>query len=165
MMKLGTFVDFRKAFDVIDHNLLSKKLSVCGASQKVPGLVQSYLGGRQQFGKLGHIISEPKPVRQSVPQGSILRPVLFLLFVNGMSLRLSNSTIDADDTTLSLSANWNDITSLTHSLMYFRRKDQSITCHYAKRLQQKLNVEKANLQLRLNATRPTNIEHHKLLGY
>ena len=76
-----------------------------------------------------------------------------------------NLRIDADDTTLSLSANWNDITSLTHSLMYFRRKDQSITCHYAKRLQQKLNVEKANLQLRLNATRPTNIEHYKLLGF
>ena len=82
-----------------------------------------------------------------------------------MPLRLSNSTIDADDTTLSLSANWNDITSLTHFLMYLRRKDQSITCLYAKRLQQKLNVEKANLQLRLNATRPTNIEHHKLLGF
>jgi len=60
--------------------------------------------------------------------------------VNDMPLRLSNSTIDADDTTLPLSANWNDITSLTHSLMYFRRKDQSIT-------------------------RPTNIEHHKLLGF
>ena len=71
-----------------------------------------------------------------------------------------NLRIDADDTTLSLSANWNDITSLTHFLMYLHRKDQSITCHYAKRLQQKLNVEKANLQLRLKATRPTNIEHH-----
>ena len=42
MMKLGTFVDFRKAFDVNDHNLLSKKLSVCGASQKVgPGSIIS----------------------------------------------------------------------------------------------------------------------------
>lgn len=41
-MKLGTFVDFRKAFDVNDHNLLSKKLSVCGASQKVgPGSIIS----------------------------------------------------------------------------------------------------------------------------
>ena len=43
-----------------------------------------------------------------------------------MPLRLSNSTIDADDTTLSLSANWNDITSLTHSLMYFRRKTKAL---------------------------------------
>ena len=52
----------------------------------------------------------------------MLRPVLFLLFVNDMPLRLSNSTIDADHTTLSLSANWNDIASLTHFLMYFRQK-------------------------------------------
>ena len=43
------------------------------------------------------------------------------------ALRLSNSTIDADDTTLSLIANLYNITSLTQSLMYFRRKDQRIT--------------------------------------
>ena len=65
--------------------------------------------------KLGHITSEPKPVRKGVPQGSIIGPVLFLLFVNFMPLHLNNSTTDiyADDTTLSLSANWNNITSLT----------------------------------------------------
>ena len=120
-------MDFRKAFEVIDHNLLLKKLSVCVASQIAwSGSIISGSRGRWQFVKLGHITSEPKPVRQGVPQGSILRPVLFLLFVNDMPLRLSNSTIDADDTTLSLSANWNDITSLTHSLMYFRRKTKAL---------------------------------------
>ena len=63
--------------------------------------------------KLGHITSEPKPVTQGVLQGSILSPVLFLLFVNDRPLNLNNSTIDiyADDTTLSLSAKWNNITS------------------------------------------------------
>ena len=68
--------------------------------------------------KLGHIISEPKPVRQGVPHGSILGPVLFLLFVNDMRLNLNNSTIEiyVDDTTLSLSAKWNNITSLTNDL-------------------------------------------------
>ena len=57
--------------------------------------------------KLGHIASDPKAVRQEVLQGSILGPVLFLLFVNDMPLHLNNSTIDiyADNTTLSLSAN------------------------------------------------------------
>ena len=79
---------------------------------------RSYLEERRQFVNLGHIKSEPKPVRQGVPQGSILGPILFLVFVNDMPLHLNNSTIDiyADDNTLSLSANWNNITSLTQAL-------------------------------------------------
>ena len=66
--------------------------------------------------KLGHKIipSQLKPVRKGVLRGSILAPFLFLLFVNDIPLHLNNSTTDmyADDTTLSLSANWNNITSL-----------------------------------------------------
>ena len=97
------FVDFHKAFDIIDHNLLLKKLSVYGASPDSVAWFQSYQEGWRQFVKLGHITSEPKPVRQGVPQRSILGPVLFLLFVNDMPLNLNNSTIDiyADNTTLS----------------------------------------------------------------
>ena len=109
------FVDSRKAFDVINQNLLLMKLSVYGASPDTVALFRSYLEERRQFVKLGHKTSEPKPVSQGVPQGSILSPILFLLFVNDMPLHLNNSTIDiyADDTTLSLSTNWNNITSLT----------------------------------------------------
>ena len=112
------FVDFRKAFDVINHNLLLKKLSAYGASPHSVAWFRWYLEERRQFVKLGHITSEPKPVRQGVPQGSILGPIIFLLFVNDMPLHLNNSTIDiyGDDTTLSLSANWNNITSLTQAL-------------------------------------------------
>ena len=120
MMKLTglVFVDFRKAFDVINHNPLLKKLSVYGVSPDNVAWFRSYLEERRHFVKLGQIKSEPKPVRQGVPQGSILGPILFLLFVNDMLLHLNNSTIDiyGDDTTLSLSANWNNITSLTQAL-------------------------------------------------
>ena len=70
-------------------NLLLKKLPVYGASPDSVAWVRSYLEGRQQFVKLGHITSEPKPVRQGVPQGSIRGPVLFLLFVNDMPLHLN----------------------------------------------------------------------------
>ena len=68
--------------------------------------------------KLGHIPSQTKPVRQGVLQGSILGSFLFLPFANDMPLHLNNFTIDiyADATTLSLSANWNNITSLTKAL-------------------------------------------------
>ena len=114
------FVDFRKAFNVIKHKLLLKKLlSVYGASLDSMAWFWSYLEEWRQFVKLGHIASDPKAVRQGVLQGSILGPVLFLLFVNdNMLLHLNNSTIDiyADNTTLSLSANWNNITSLNQTL-------------------------------------------------
>ena len=76
------FVDFKKkASKVINHNLLLKKLSVYGASPDRMAWFQLYLEGQQQFVKLGHIISEPKPVRQGVLRGSNLGPVLFLLFL------------------------------------------------------------------------------------
>ena len=96
------FVDFRRAFDVINHNPLLKKLSVYGASPDRGAWFLSYLKERRKFVKLGHITYEPKPVRQGVPQGSNLGPVLVLLFVNHVPLHLNNSTIDiyADDTTL-----------------------------------------------------------------
>ena len=112
------FVDFHKAFNVLDHNLLLTKLSVHAASPDSVAWFQSYLAGWRQFVKLGHIPSQPKLVGQEVLQGSILGPFLFLLFVNDMPLHLNNSTIDihADDTTLSLSANWNNITSLPKAL-------------------------------------------------
>ena len=72
------FVDFCKAFDVINHNLLLQKLSVYGASPDRVAWFRSYLEERRQFLKLGHITSEPKPVRQGVSEGSIHGPVLFL---------------------------------------------------------------------------------------
>ena len=87
------FVDFHKAFNVLDHNLLLTKLSVHAASPDSMAWFQSYLAGWRQFVKLGHMPSQPKLVRQEVLQGSILGPFLFLLFVNDMPLHLNNSTM------------------------------------------------------------------------
>ena len=134
--------------------------------------------------KLGHKIipSQLKPVRKGVLRGSILAPFLFLLFVNDIPLHLNNSTIDihADDTTLSLSANWNNITSLINRLLlmiwrilrngqlktelYINTKKTKALLVMEKRLQPTLRVETASLQLHLNATNIKQILHHKLLG-
>lgn len=150
------FADFRKAFHVINHNLLPKKLSMCGASPDSTAWFRSYLEKRRKFVKLGHITSEPKPVRQGVPQGSILGPVLFLLFVNDMPLNLDNSTIDIHtyDITLSLGANWNNITSFsqafsndleniekwsTENKMYINTKKTKAPLVTGKRLEHKLS--------------------------
>ena len=133
--------------------------------------------------KLGHKIipSQLKPVRKGVLRGSILAPFLFLLFVNDIPLHLNNSTIDihADDTTLSLSANWNNITSLINRLLlmiwrilrngqlktelYINTKKTKALLVMEKRLQPTLRAETASLQLHLNATNINQILHHKLL--
>ena len=101
------FIYFRKAFDVIDHELLFKKLSIYGVTPSSIAWFKSYLSERKQFISLGKTTSKQLTVRQGVPQGSILGPVLFLLFVNDMPLHVQKSTMDiyADDTTLSLSSN------------------------------------------------------------
>ena len=98
-----------------------------------------------------------------------------------MPLHLNNSTIDiyADDTTLSLSANWNNITSLTQALsndleniekwpaenkMYINTVKTKALLVTGKRLKHKLSEETASLKLRLDATNIDQLSHHKLLG-
>ena len=95
------FIDFRKVFDTVHHRLLLRTLSLYGASASAISWVQSYLSNRKQFIKLGNQSSELLPMKQGVPQGSILGPVLFLLFVNDMPLNISKSTLDTyDDDTI-----------------------------------------------------------------
>ena len=113
------FVDFRKAFDTIDHKLLLRKLSIYGDSVSAVSWIKSYLSNRKQFVKLGNQSSELLPIKQGVPQGSILGPVLFLLFVNDMPLNIFKSTMDiyADDTTMSSSASSDEIPKLKEALL------------------------------------------------
>ena len=99
------FIDFRKAFDVIDHELLLKKLSIYGATPSSVAWFKSHLSERKQFISFGKTTSNQLTVKQGVPQGPILGLVLFLLFVNDMPPPRPKVNYGhyADDTTLSLS--------------------------------------------------------------
>ena len=112
------FVDFRKAFDVINHELLLKKLSIYGANDLSLKWFGSYLTGRKQYVRINGCCSTSKQLLQGVPQGSILGPILFLLFVNDMPLSIRDSTLDvyADDTTLSKCCSWENVPHLTQAL-------------------------------------------------
>ena len=98
-------IDLRNAFDVVDHKLLLKKLQVYGLNTNSLKWFQSYLSGRYQKVCVDGKLSEPLGIHSGVPQGSIVGPALFLLFINDLPLVLKNNIgIYADDSTLYTSA-------------------------------------------------------------
>jgi len=78
--------DLQKAFDTMDHNILCGKLKLMGVENT--DWIMSYLSGRKQTVCVNNIFSDFKPVTCGVPQGSILGPLLFLCYVNDMSISI-----------------------------------------------------------------------------
>lgn len=95
------FLDLKKAFDTLDHNILLNKLKVAGVRDITLDWFKSYLFNRKNITYVNHILSDSKLVKTGVPQGSILGPLLFLLYINDIPLNInSNSYLFADDTTI-----------------------------------------------------------------
>ena len=102
------FIDYKKAFDLIDHQLLLSKLKVLGVNETFLPLFHDYLSGRSQYVTIDGCHSTKRSVKLSVPQGSILGPILFLVFINDLPEALQQCVADiyADDTTISHSAHY-----------------------------------------------------------
>ena len=100
----GVFVDLQKAFDTVDHEILLKKLDHYGIRGIENNWYKSYLSNRKQYVFIKGSTSEEVIMQHGVPQGSVLGPLLFLLYINDLNAAISHSeTIHfADDTSLVL---------------------------------------------------------------
>ena len=125
-------LDLSKAFDSLDHTLLLSKLCKLGVADDALRWFTSYLTDRQQRVRINDTLSTPITIRHGVPQGSILRPLLFNLYINDLpsTCRTCNVESYVDDFKLFLSFPKREMDSGLEYLTFFEshRGAAIITC-------------------------------------
>ena len=98
----AVFLDLSKAFDTVNHDILLKKLEHYGIRGLALNLLKSYLTNRKQYVTVDGNKSQTQEMTIGVPQGSVLGPLLFLIYINDLplSIKKMNAILFADDTTL-----------------------------------------------------------------
>jgi hypothetical protein len=124
----GIFCDFHKAFDCVSHDILIKKLEFYGITGKFGALLKSYFKGRYQRVNLGannsinSFLSSWAEIKFGVPQGSILGPLLFLLYIKDItkvSVNWAKIFLYADDTSINVTNSaYDDYKSAINKIFY-----------------------------------------------
>ena len=98
----GIFIDLRKAFDAVNHGILLKKLEHYGIRDNMLDWFQSYLSDRKQYVDINGKSSDLVDITCGVPQGSVLGPLLFLIYINDLPniSKILNFYLFADDTNI-----------------------------------------------------------------
>jgi hypothetical protein len=140
---IGLFLDLKKAFDTVDFNILLKKLNYYGIRGNALNLLKSYLSNRKQTVKVDGVMSSVLPVTCGVPQGSILGPLLFVIYINDLpnALKVSKPMMYADDTNIFFSgSNINETTNTFNT-------DLASLTQYLKCNRLSLNISKTHSML------------------
>ena len=171
---IGVFLDFSKAFDTVNHQILLRKLDFYGIHGIANSWIKDYLSNRTQTTTVNGHSSEIKYINCGVPQGSILGPLLFLVYINdlGNISKLSDMILFADDSNLFMHGP--DLVTLADSIN--KELETLSTWLIANRLS--LNVNKTNyivfnpkpktvaptIKLAINRQEITKVEETKFLG-
>ena len=174
----AVFLDLKKAFDLVNHSILIQKLSYYLKNPSIIALLQSYLSNRSQVVLSNCTFSSRQDIKCGVPQGSILGPLLFCIYINDLPQHISNPNVEldlfADDSSLHTAAD--NIESINESLQVSltevedwckinkmilhpdKSKCMIITTHQKRQLYQhelKLKIDNKNIE---------QVKKHKLLG-
>ena len=170
------FIDLTKAFDTIDHEIILRKMSYLGVDQAAIKWFSSYLSGRTQRCNVSGKLSSARTLSCGVPQGSILGPLLFLIYINDLpnSLRGAVPRMFADDTNLTLSAK-----TLTELKLVLTPELNNLSCWLrANKLslnvaktelmiigsRQRLSAQCDDVEIRIDAQITKRVDHTKSLG-
>ena len=101
-VSLAVFIDLKKAFDTVDHDILVRKLELYGIRGRNLDWCRDYLTLREQNTLANNVLSSSNIISCGVPQGSVLGPLFFILYINDMQHVVKNSNIQlyADDTVI-----------------------------------------------------------------
>ncbi len=171
----SVFIDLSKAFDCVDHEILLKKLEKMNMSSSVINWFKSYLSERSQSVNIGGTISKVLSVNTGVPQGSILGPLLFIVYTSDLPFCIApncNLFMYADDSTLTCSSsNINIIeSSLNTALTSFHnwcvRNKLALNATKTKcmLIGTRQKISNVNLNVCIAGSRIENVKSYKCLG-